>query len=78
MYRCLIVLLLVGCANPNVRNPDAFDASRYEPSCARQCLGQYSTCISAVGAGDNRIIANDVMLTCQANTRQCLSTCPAK
>ena len=53
-------LTLAGCASPVARAPDQFEAHKYEPACARECLGGYSTCIGgASNTGGNRLIAVD-------------------
>lgn len=76
--RYLFVLLLAGCASQAAREPDSFDAASREPRCARECLAANSTCLSAPRYTENRMIAGDQIRACNANTRQCLSTCPAK
>lgn len=62
--RYLIVLLLAGCATPD------FQADRYEPACARQCLIAHSGCVSKRPAGFTG--------ACDDTAKQCFSTCPAK
>lgn len=61
--RYLFVLLLAGCATD-------FQADRYEPTCARQCLAIHAECISRQPAGFRG--------ACDANANQCFSTCPVK
>lgn len=75
--RYLFVLLLAGCSYNAATDPESFDATKYEPTCARQCLGSYSTCVSG-SATYNSMAANSAYIACSANTKQCLSTCPAK
>lgn len=58
--------LLAGCAAPVAD----FMAHEYEPVCARECLALNSQCIQTV-----RPYNRD---SCNANTRQCLSTCPKR
>jgi hypothetical protein len=70
------LLLLAGCADAR-RGPETFDAARYEPTCARQCLDGYNRCISGM-SGISGSIATAQMQACDLNSRQCLSTCPAK
>lgn len=79
IYLLLVMMLaLVGCANPAAQAPDSFNAAGREPSCARECLAGYNTCTGGIRQTENRLIASDVLTACQANTRQCLSTCPPK
>jgi hypothetical protein len=72
--RYLIVLILSGCAAPI----PTYDASKYEPSCARLCMQTNAQCIGAsgntIGAGN----MNRVLASCHESTRQCLNTCPAR
>lgn len=63
MRTCLIVLLLGGCST-------TFDVAPYEPTCARQCLMANSDCAARTLVGHRA--------QCNANTEQCLKTCPAK
>lgn len=77
--RHALVVLLAGCAsNPYPEGPATFDAGSREPLCARQCTESYSVCVSGARGTDNRVQANDILRTCQANTRQCLQTCPRR
>lgn len=62
--RYLVVLLLAGCASRD------FGVENYEGSCARQCLQMNTACHAARPAGFTAV--------CDDNTRQCLTTCPAK
>ena len=71
----LLATLLAGCAGPPTHGPETFDTSR-EPVCTRGCLGSYSTCISGIGGAAHPRVGWDVLSACQANTQQCLSTCP--
>lgn len=73
-----LLVLLAGCASPMASAPDSFNASTKEPRCARECLGQYAICTSNAGSTPNRIVTGDILTACQANTRQCLATCPEK
>lgn len=54
-----MVIILAGCATD-------FQADRYEPICARECLARHK-----VGCGVYQAHCNDV-------TKQCLSTCPIR
>lgn len=76
--RYLIVLLLAGCASPGPAEVDSFNAASREPVCARKCLDANSVCMGGAGGTNNRLIANDIIQTCNANARQCLTTCPTK
>lgn len=77
--RYLIVLLLAGCASPGPAQVDAFDTASKDPVCARQCLESNALCMTSIrGTSNNRLIANDIIQTCNANARQCLSTCPTR
>lgn len=73
------LVLLCGCipTSPARTGPDSFNAADLDPNCARGCLSSYSQCASGAG-GMNRLVANDILLSCQSVTRQCLSTCPPK
>lgn len=77
MRYLVVVLMLSGCANDARRAPESFDAASREPVCARSCLDSYSRCISGV-SGLSGSVANATFEACQLNTKQCLSTCPAK
>lgn len=76
MRYLLVLLALAGCASP--QSPASFDVAKYEPACARQCLDGYSRCISGSSNSLSRLMANQQMDACHANTQQCLSTCPAR
>lgn len=78
MRFAFLFLILAGCASQAAKEPESFDAASKEPVCARQCLGGYSACMGNAGVTTNRLIASDMLNACQANTRQCLSTCPAR
>lgn len=78
MRRALLLLMLAGCASPGAHAPDDFNAASKEPGCARECLAGYNTCTGGIRQTNNRLITGDVLTACQANTRQCLSTCPTR
>jgi hypothetical protein len=75
--RYLLVLMLAGCSYQAATGPESFDAAKYEPVCARQCLAGYSQCVGG-GQTYNSMASNSAYIACSANTKQCLSTCPAK
>jgi hypothetical protein len=75
MFRCLVVLMLAGCAT---KQPP-FDVAGLEPNCARSCLADHSRCASQATMGTGyRLSVNDVLRACRATADACLSTCPAK
>jgi hypothetical protein len=69
-----LLVLLAGCAAPVAD----FDASKYESSCARQCLNANSACMSGSASGGSTSMQNNQIGACHANAKQCLATCPAK
>lgn len=78
MKSYLVVLLLAGCASQAAREPDSFNAASREPACARKCLDSNSACLTGGMASQSRLATNDIIRACNANARQCLSTCPAR
>jgi hypothetical protein len=69
-----LLVLLAGCAAPVAD----FDASKYESSCARQCLNANAACMSGSSTSGSAYIQNSQIGACNANAKQCLATCPAK
>jgi hypothetical protein len=69
-----LLVLLAGCAAPVAD----FDASKYESSCARQCLSANGVCMSGSTAGGSTSMQHGQINACNANAKQCLATCPAK
>ncbi len=65
MRLMLLVVLLSGCATA-----ESLHADRYEGACARECLAHNSACIAGTPLA--------MQANCNANARQCLSTCPLK
>ena len=63
--RYLIVLLLAGCASSR-----DFEAGKYEPDCARQCLAINAQCVGMAKPFNIGM--------CGDNTQQCFATCPRK
>ena len=77
MKYLFVLLTLTGCAYGAASGPESFDASAYEPKCARSCLLGYDSCIAG-GSTYNSMAANSAYIACNSNTRQCLSTCPKR
>ena len=79
MRYAAMFLLLSGCALHEAQTgADRFDVASREPVCARGCLQNYGACTNGVAGTGNRFVANDMLAACNANTQQCLSTCPKK
>lgn len=65
---CTVVLVLGGCALPNIKD---VDTSKAQPDCVRQCAASYSGCVSTVRQ-------REVFQACHDAYQVCVNTCPAK
>lgn len=64
MRYVMAFIFLCGCTTV-----EDLHADKYEGVCARQCLASNSVCIGSTALA--------MQSNCNANARQCLSTCPA-
>ena len=60
--------LLVGC----VSIADV-DVTKYEPTCARECTGRHSACVSG-----SAIATGPQLMQCKEGFQLCLRTCPSR
>lgn len=67
--------LLVACAAlEGCVSISDVDMSKAEPSCARECTGRYSMCISAPAIGTPTAL----FYQCKQALSACVGTCPPK
>lgn len=66
-----LAALVAGCAY-SIKD---VDVSKAEPSCARQCSGTYSACVS----GGNQVgFKTETLRACKEAFEVCIKTCPMK
>lgn len=71
LFVVTIATLLAGCTY-SIKD---VDLSQAEPTCARQCAGTYSACVS----GGNQVgFKTETLRACKEGFEACIRTCPAR